>query len=120
VAAVYAELAAADDRIVPQVIRTGDEHAFVHWVARFTDVDRDRLVKELDVLGVGSKPYYAPALHRMSWPDLADTPRELPVTDTLHHEALALPMSSELSVGDAERVFWSVLHALRASTDAPR
>jgi dTDP-4-amino-4,6-dideoxygalactose transaminase len=117
VAAVYAELEAADVRVVPQRTADGDEHAWVHWVARFTDVDRDRLAKNLDALGIGSKPYYAPVLHRLPWQSFAEPHPDLPVTDTLHDEALALPMSSELSVGEAERVFWSVLYALNESGD---
>jgi dTDP-4-amino-4,6-dideoxygalactose transaminase/nucleoside-diphosphate-sugar epimerase len=120
VAAVYAELEAADPRIVPQRTGAGDEHAWVHWVARFTEVDRDRLAKQLDALGIGSKPYYAPALHRLPWSGQSEPHPGLPVTDGLHDQALALPMSSELSVGEAERVFWSVLYALNESADDPR
>jgi dTDP-4-amino-4,6-dideoxygalactose transaminase/nucleoside-diphosphate-sugar epimerase len=120
VADVYAELEGADPRVVPQRTANGDEHAWVHWVARFTDVDRDRLAKKLDALGIGSKPYYAPALHRLPWHPFAEQHPHLPVTDTLHDEALALPMSSELSVGAAERVFWSVVCALNESGDDPR
>ena len=112
VAAVYAELEAADRRIVPQRTAAGDEHAWVHWVARFPELDRDRLAKDLAVLGIGSKPYYGPVLHRLRWSDHAEPHPGLPVTESLHDEALALPMSSELSVGEAERVFWSVLYAL--------
>ena len=119
VARVYAELERADPRIVPQRTLDGDEHARVHWVARFTGVDRDLLAKELDALGIGTKPYYAPALHRLPWSGAAEG-TSLPVTDVLHDQALALPMSSELSVSDAERVFWSVLSALDEVGDAPR
>jgi len=120
VAAVYAELETADRRIVPQRTTGGGEHAWVHWVARFEGVDRDRLTKKLEALGIGTKPYYAPVLHRLSWPGAAEAGTELPVTDTLHDQALALPMSSELSVGEAERVFWSVLCALNELGVDPR
>ncbi len=91
----------------------------MHWVARFAGVDRDRLAKKLDALGIGTKPYYAPVLHRLPWSAVAEG-TDLPVTDVLHDEALALPMSSELSVGEAERVFWSVLGALDEMGDDPR
>ena len=120
VARVYAELERAHSTVVPQRVAHGDEHAWVHWVARFPGVDRDRLAKELDARGIGTKPYYAPVLHRLPWGDAAECPPALPVTDLLHEQALALPMSSELSVGEAERVFWSVLDALSACGDAPR
>ncbi len=129
VARVYAELEGADPRILPQRTSAGDQHAWVHWVARFRGVERDLLAKELEALGVGTKPYYAPVLHRLPWcapaPDAADAPgapdvADLPVTEILQREALALPMSSELSVGEAERVFWSVLSALKEVGDDPR
>jgi dTDP-4-amino-4,6-dideoxygalactose transaminase len=120
VAGVYAELADADARIVPQRTSAGDDHGWVHWVARFRDVDRDRLAKELEALGVGTKPYYAPVLHRLPWHAIAEPAPALPVTDVLQAEALALPMSSELTVAQAERVFWSVLTALDAVGRDPR
>ena len=120
VADVYAELERADPRIVPQRAEVGDEHAWVHWVARFRRVDRDLLTKKLEAIGIGTKPYYAPVLHRLPWRPFAEAASDLPVTDVLHAEALALPMSSELSVGEAERVFWSVLGVLNEIGDDPR
>jgi dTDP-4-amino-4,6-dideoxygalactose transaminase/nucleoside-diphosphate-sugar epimerase len=113
VADVYAELElAVPEVVVPQRVGAGDDHAWVHWVARFVGVDRDRLAKELDRLGVGTKPYYGPVLHHRSWKGIADEPPTLTVTDLLARETLALPMSSELSAADAERIFWSVLTTL--------
>jgi dTDP-4-amino-4,6-dideoxygalactose transaminase len=112
VADIYAELESAAPEIVPQRVSSGDDHAWVHWVARFSGVDRDRLAKELDRLGVGTKPYYGPVLHHQSWGGVAEEAPMLPVTDLLATEALALPMSSELSAADAERVFWTVLNVL--------
>jgi dTDP-4-amino-4,6-dideoxygalactose transaminase/nucleoside-diphosphate-sugar epimerase len=120
VAEVYAELERADQRVVPQRTAEGDVHAWVHWVARFRAVDRDRLAKKLEAVGIETKPYYAPALHRLPWGPVAESGAELPVTDVLHDEVLALPMSSELSVGEAERVFWSVLGSLHEVGDDPR
>jgi dTDP-4-amino-4,6-dideoxygalactose transaminase/nucleoside-diphosphate-sugar epimerase len=112
VAAIYAELESAAPEVVPQRVTAGDDHAWVHWVARFSGVDRDRLAKELDRLGVGTKPYYGPVLHHQSWGGAAEEAPMLTVTDLLAIEALALPMSSELSATDAERVFWTVLNVL--------
>ena len=120
VAGVYAELERADPRVVPQRAADGDQHAWVHWVARFPGVDRDRLAKRLEARGIGTKPYYSPVLHRLPWRPFTERAPDLPVTDALHDEALALPMSSELSVGEAERVFWSVLDALSDCADDPR
>ncbi|QNE17160.1 NAD-dependent epimerase/dehydratase family protein [Kribbella qitaiheensis] len=104
VAEAYAELIPA---AIPQQVLPGDEHAWVHWVARFPD--RDRLAEELGRRGVGTKPYYAPVLHSQDWQGHAEPAVELPVTDTLAREVLALPMSSEMNPADAERVVCAVL-----------
>ncbi|WP_431933477.1 DegT/DnrJ/EryC1/StrS family aminotransferase [Micromonospora sp. RP3T] len=96
VAEVYADAA----RTLPvefQQVRPGDRHCWVHWVARIAD--RDRVADALAALGVQTKPYFA-AIHRGP---LGGGER-LPVTDRLDAEALALPMSSELTVEQAERV----------------
>jgi dTDP-4-amino-4,6-dideoxygalactose transaminase/nucleoside-diphosphate-sugar epimerase len=114
VAARYQQLAAADG-VRPQQVADGDAHAFVHWVARFGGVDRDRLATELRRLGVGTKPYYAPPLHWHDWGPYAERAGPLPVSDALGREALALPMSSELSPQQAERVTMAVLAALTAA-----
>ena len=107
VAAAYAELPVVGQQVLP-----GDEHAWVHWVARFPD--RDRLAAELGRLGVGTKPYYAPVLHRQDWQGLAGPAIELPVTDALADEVLALPMSSEMNPADAEKVVCAVLGIMQS------
>jgi dTDP-4-amino-4,6-dideoxygalactose transaminase/nucleoside-diphosphate-sugar epimerase len=109
VADAYSELIST---AIPQQVLPGDRHAWVHWVARFPD--RDRLADELARRGVGTKPYYAPVLHRQDWQGLAEPAVELPVTDALANEVLALPMSSELSPADAERVVCAVLGIIQA------
>ena len=75
----------------------------------------DRLAAELDRLGVRTKPYYAPPLHWHDWGPYAERAGPLPVSDALGREALALPMSSELSPLQAERVTMAVLAALTAA-----
>jgi dTDP-4-amino-4,6-dideoxygalactose transaminase/nucleoside-diphosphate-sugar epimerase len=114
VAARYAEIGTAPG-VVPQRVADGDEHAWVHWVARFRDVDRDRLAAELLRLGVATKPYYAPPLHWHDWGPYGEPGASLPVADELGREALALPMSSELSPLQADRVTTAVLSALDAA-----
>ena len=114
VARRYGELAAAAG-VVPQQAADGDEHAWVHWVARFGGVDRDRLAAGLLRLGVATKPYYAPPLHWHDWGAYGERPGPLPVADLLGREALALPMSSELSPRQADRVTAAVIRALEAA-----
>ena len=84
----------------------GDRHALVHWVTRVPeDLGRDRLATALSAEGVQTKPYYEPLAHRLA--------AHLPVTRRLHEQALALPMSSELSTDDAERVVTALWRARR-------
>ena len=73
---VYAELESAAPRWFRSGPGAGDDHAWVHWVARFPGVDRDRLAKELDRLGVVTKPYYGPVLHHQSWKGAAEVPTD--------------------------------------------
>lgn len=96
VVAVYQE-AARRLPLRPQTVRDGDRHSWVHWVARTPR--RDRLQEALRVRGVLTKAYFA-ALHRGP---LGNGER-LPVTERLDAEALALPLSSELTPETAERV----------------
>ncbi|MEU8228483.1 aminotransferase class I/II-fold pyridoxal phosphate-dependent enzyme [Actinoplanes sp. NPDC048967] len=100
VAAVYTGLP-----LETQQVRDGNRHSYVHWVARVAD--RDGLQRRLDALGVGTKPYFA-AVHRGP----LGAGETLPVTDALHAEALALPMSSELTPEQAERVVAAVRRGL--------
>jgi dTDP-4-amino-4,6-dideoxygalactose transaminase len=91
----------------------------VHWVARFeraADLDRDRVGEQLARLGVQTKPYYAPVLHRS---DLGDgtPPEDLPVTELLADEVLALPLSSEMTVEEAERVVMALDRILLPTCD---
>ncbi|QLQ38339.1 aminotransferase class I/II-fold pyridoxal phosphate-dependent enzyme [Micromonospora robiginosa] len=107
--AEVAEVYATAARTLPvgvQQVRPGNRHCWVHWVARIAD--RDRVAAELAALGVQTKPYFA-AIHRGP---LGGGER-LPVTERLDTEALALPMSSELTVEQAERVVAALRRCLR-------
>jgi dTDP-4-amino-4,6-dideoxygalactose transaminase len=107
VAATYEEALAGTADFTFQQVRRGDRHSWVHWVTRVDPaVDRDRLAAALADEGVQTKPYYEPLL---GFP----RPSAVPVTSVLHKQALALPMSSELSRDDAERVAAATMRALR-------
>ncbi|MDX6326633.1 MAG: perosamine synthetase [Nocardioidaceae bacterium] len=110
VADVYAELL-VQPGFYSQHVRPRDRHALVHWALRVPRrVGRDRLAAALAPEGVSTKSYYQPLSLR--------TPGPLPVTEALHREVLALPMSSELSVDEAERVAAAVLRSLRRLSGA--
>ena len=90
--------------LVPQRVRDGDRHSWVHWTATVDPaVGRDRLVAALRDEGVMTLPYYE---------QIAGAARP-PRSSWLHEQALALPMSSELSMDQAERVAAGVRRAVR-------
>ena len=101
--------AASRAGLVTQGVARLNRHSYVHWVAQAPD--REHLARELALLGVETKPYFsAQHLHY----ELAAPKIHLPVTERLDREALALPMSSELSDGAAELVAVAVEEAFRS------
>jgi dTDP-4-amino-4,6-dideoxygalactose transaminase len=91
-----------------QEIRPGDRHSYVHWVMRVPQIPgRDALQRSLLECGVQTKPYFR-ALHLTG----LGNGQQLPVTERLDGEVLALPMSSELTEEDAEQVVMAVQHCL--------
>ena len=112
IAAVYHEMAWATSALEPQWVPPGDRHAWVHWVARIHGPDRDQLAAELVRAGIGTKHYYSPVLHRHDWAGQAEPAGPLPVTEALGREVLALPMSSEITADQADRIAVTVLRAL--------
>jgi dTDP-4-amino-4,6-dideoxygalactose transaminase/nucleoside-diphosphate-sugar epimerase len=91
-----------------QEIRPGDRHSYVHWVMRIPQpLERDALQRSLLECGLQTKPYFR-ALHLTG----LGNGEQLPVTERLDAEVLALPMSSELTEEDAERVVMAVQHCL--------
>lgn len=98
-------------QLTAQQVRAGDTHCYVHWVARVPRTPgRDALRRSLGDCGVQTKPYFR-ALHMAGFGD----GEQLPVTERLDGEVLALPMSSELTEEDAEQVVIAVRHCLAAS-----
>jgi dTDP-4-amino-4,6-dideoxygalactose transaminase len=107
VARMYADAVAPFPWVMPQLVRQGDEHAYVHWVARVPGGLREWLMAALGELGIGTRVYFQ-ALHRVGW----RSDRLLPATNRLHGEVVALPMSSELTIDDAERVAMGLHYVL--------
>jgi dTDP-4-amino-4,6-dideoxygalactose transaminase len=111
VASVYAEAISGHPSLIPQAVRAGDRHSWVHWVVRVRpQLGRDRLAEALSRSGVATKPYYLPFETGLV--------REPPLTATrrLHAEVLALPMSSELDAEQAEQVAVALDRALRGQS----
>jgi dTDP-4-amino-4,6-dideoxygalactose transaminase len=97
---VYEALVQRHDRLSSQAVAPGDRHALGFWVMRVGAGLRAGLQAHLAAAGIETKVYY-PALHLSGWDG---TDEGLPVSTALDAEALALPMSSELTVARAERV----------------
>jgi dTDP-4-amino-4,6-dideoxygalactose transaminase/nucleoside-diphosphate-sugar epimerase len=120
VAATYGEVLDRRPDVAVQAVSSTASHAWVHWVlaAHGTTSSgrprRDVLMDSLAGLGVGTKPYYSPLLHTLAWDRSDDllTREPLPVSTALEAEALALPMSSELSQETAEQIAFIVEHVL--------
>ena len=95
----------------PQRVEPGCVHSYVHWVmAVGSDVRAVQLAEHLNKLGVQTKPYYSPPLHRFLQGHRA--PDGLSVSEALSPRVLALPMSSELTQADARRVVAAVRWSL--------
>ncbi len=109
IADTYQEMCGRYPDVQHQRIRSDARSSWVHWVMCLGPrYGRESVVAGLRRLGVETKPYYWPALHEAEWQhgwEPGSASREaLPVSSRLHRSALALPMSSEMTLSDAERV----------------
>ena len=100
VRAVYQALVTRHHDLASQALAPGDRHAWGFWVMRVGAGLRPGLQAHLAAAGIETKVYY-PALHLSGW---EGTDEGLPVSTVLDAQALALPMSSELTVSRAQRV----------------
>jgi dTDP-4-amino-4,6-dideoxygalactose transaminase len=96
------------DGLEVQSVNPGNRHSMVHFVVRVRrPPGRDALRAALGSLGIETRLYFG-ALHTeplfRAVADAPAAPGDLPVTEVLREEVLALPMSSELSDDDADRV----------------
>ncbi len=115
VARVYAEVIAPFPWVNAQAVARYDNHAYVHWVVRIPVGSRAAVMAALGELGIGTRDYFQ-ALHRIGW----QSERLLPATSRLHGEAMALPMSSEMTIDDAERVATGLHHTLERTGEELR
>jgi dTDP-4-amino-4,6-dideoxygalactose transaminase/nucleoside-diphosphate-sugar epimerase len=117
VAAVYGEVSRRHPFLGRQRVMPGDRHSWVHYVFCIPQaLSRDVVATGLARLGVSTKPYYAPLLHRLSWPATSE-PARLPASEKLCDEVLALPMSSEMTVPQAEKVALALDEVLMGASE---
>jgi dTDP-4-amino-4,6-dideoxygalactose transaminase len=113
IANIYNTISEQCSSVIPQKTTGYSSHAWVHWVAIFNNIDRSRIQSQLSELGIGTKPYYYPALHTLTWGDWAEKASLLPVTSLLDSQALALPMSSEINSQTAEQIAFTVSRLMK-------
>ena len=86
---------------------------FVYVVRLHPDIDRDRVIVDLEANGVASRPYFSP-LHTQ--PFLVDLlgyrPGDFPVTERVAASTLAIPWSARLSEEDAAYVAGALVEAV--------
>jgi dTDP-4-amino-4,6-dideoxygalactose transaminase len=91
VAAWYAERLAGDERIVLPLVPEGRQHIYHLYVVRVPQ--RDRVLKELGVNGVGCGLHYPIPLHlQVAYRDLGYLRGDFPVTEEIAASILTLPM----------------------------
>lgn len=104
-AELYGELLAGlqGHLILPQPAPYQTRHVFNQYVIRAGR--RDQLRRYLSERGVGTEIYYPRPLHlQPCFAGLGYRPGDLPVSEQLARESLALPVYPELNPGDLERI----------------
>jgi len=110
VAEAYQQEVAEIAGVSVQVVAPSCRSAWAHFVVRITGAPRSAVVRDLAAAGIETKPYF-PALHRTGF--LTAGQQALPVTERLHRDALALPMSSEITTRHAQLVMEALERSLR-------
>ena len=87
---------------------------FVYVVRVAERVDRDRMIGQLDALGVPARPYFSP-IHLQPYyrERFGFRPGDFPVTERVAASTLAIPFSSRLTDEQVDRVCDALLTAAR-------
>ena len=105
--AAFAEL---NDVILPN-IRPGSEHAWHQYCLLVEDPDNLRAA--LDQAGIDSRVYYATPIHRQQvYADHPQHDEELPITDSIAHRLVAIPVHHQLSDVDVQRIVQAVCESV--------
>ncbi|HTI34608.1 MAG TPA: DegT/DnrJ/EryC1/StrS family aminotransferase, partial [Miltoncostaea sp.] len=69
------------------------------------DLDRDRIIGDLDAVGVSAKPYL-PCIHLQPFyqEEQGHRPGEFPVTEAISASTIALPFFPEMTEAQVDRV----------------
>jgi dTDP-4-amino-4,6-dideoxygalactose transaminase len=119
-AAIYNERFSAAGIHPPQV-PAGCEHSYYLYTVRIPSAGRDaaerrnRVARRLTECGIASAVFYSIPLHLQPlYASLGGRPGDLPVAERAAHEVLSLPLYSEMTAGQVDRVAAAVLEALQS------
>ncbi|HTI32496.1 MAG TPA: DegT/DnrJ/EryC1/StrS family aminotransferase, partial [Miltoncostaea sp.] len=105
VARSYQERVAAIDGVTPMYEGPQPRSWFVYAPRLDPDLDRDRIIGDLDAVGVSAKPYL-PCIHLQPFyqEEQGHRPGEFPVTEAISASTIALPFFPEMTEAQVERV----------------
>ncbi len=106
---LYRERLVGDDRLQLQRVLPGIEMSWFVFVVRLDDrysqEDRDRILRELSDRGIGCSNYFAPIhLQPFYREEFGYNDGDFPVCESLASRSLALPFHHELTENDIDRV----------------
>jgi dTDP-4-amino-4,6-dideoxygalactose transaminase len=117
VAAWYAERLSLAEIELPQVVEDTTRMSWFVYVVRVApQVDRDRLIAELDKEGIPSRPYFSP-IHLQAYmrERFGYQPGDFPVTEDLGARSLALPFSGVMNAAQVDMVGEALQKAVKRS-----
>jgi dTDP-4-amino-4,6-dideoxygalactose transaminase len=106
--------AGESDRAIALPRPAGAAHVFHQYVIRVLPAGaRDTLRRELDARGIETQIYYPVPLHlQPCFSSLGYRPGDLPTTERLANQVLALPMHPDLTAAQQERVVGEIARVL--------
>jgi perosamine synthetase len=116
VVAAYRERLAAHEWLrLPDALPGTEVDWFVYVVRLAERIDRDRMIGQLDALGVPGRPYFSP-IHLQPYyrERFGFRPGDFPVTERVAASTLAIPFSSRLTDAQVDQVCEALLATARA------
>jgi perosamine synthetase len=119
VARLYQERVAAIDGVMAMYEGPQPRSWFVYAPRLDRDLERDRVIGDLDAVGVSAKPYL-PCIHLQPFyqDEHGHRPGEFPVTEAISASTIALPFFPEMTEAQVERVCEALAVAIAGQRSA--
>ncbi|HMO00090.1 MAG TPA: DegT/DnrJ/EryC1/StrS family aminotransferase [Miltoncostaeaceae bacterium] len=119
VAGWYQERVRGIDGVSPMYEGPQTRSWFVYAPRLDADLDRDRIIGDLDAVGVSAKPYL-PCIHLQPFyqHEHGHRPGEFPVTEAISASTIALPFFPEMTEAQVERVCGALAAAIAGHRSA--